>query len=417
VTAASVAAQSRYPVAPYHYYAMIGSGHTPSRSVDAYWQDCDIPWLTTGDVKHLRRGVQQVISETEHQISRLGMENSAARLHPAGTVALSRTASVGFAAILGREMATSQDFVTWTPFESLDARYLLWVFRAMKGNGDFDRMMYGSTHKTIYYPQLQQLRGPLPSVGVQRRVADVLDVETARIDTLISKNEQLAGAARRRFQRHHYDLVSGRSEASQPLDGISWLEGLPRGWSHATLGYLIDYEYGHPFAAEGFTPEPALTPVVRIRDVVANQVQTWTNEDPLPSAWIDDGAFVVGMDGDFNHVRWSGGRAALNQRVCTVWSTHPRLSDESLFEVLTYPLKHINETVHFTTVKHLSFADLLAERIPLPPISQQQEIARRLACERDRVERLEAASGRAVRLLRLRRQALVTAAVTGQIDV
>jgi len=61
-------------------------------------------------------------------ISTLGLANSAAEVHPPGpgTVVLSRTASVGYSAVMGVGMATSQDFATWTCGPLMDPYYLLW---------------------------------------------------------------------------------------------------------------------------------------------------------------------------------------------------------------------------------------------------------------------------------------------------
>lgn len=183
------------PTAAYSLYGRTGSGHTPSRSVEAYWVDCDIPWITTGDVAPLRSGFAEDITETKEQISRLGMANSAATLHPAGTVVLSRTASVGFAGVMPRPMATSQDFFTWSPGDRLDSYFLLWSLRAMKFAGTFDRLMYGSTHKTIYVPDLVPLRGPVPDLATQheavRAIRRARDVTRQALDRLSQQRDLL----------------------------------------------------------------------------------------------------------------------------------------------------------------------------------------------------------------------------------
>jgi len=92
--------------------ASLGSGHTPARSRPELWQDCTIPWITTGEVWQIRSDEAEVLTETRELISQLGVDESSAVLHPAGTVVLSRTASAGFSAIMGKDMATSQDFAT-----------------------------------------------------------------------------------------------------------------------------------------------------------------------------------------------------------------------------------------------------------------------------------------------------------------
>lgn len=73
--------------------ARLGTGHTPSRSKPEYWIDCDIPWVTTTDVKRFRYDGIDSIVDTEVHISQPGLRNSAAVMHPAGTVVLTRTSA------------------------------------------------------------------------------------------------------------------------------------------------------------------------------------------------------------------------------------------------------------------------------------------------------------------------------------
>lgn len=160
--------------------ARMGTGHTPSRSEPSYWQHCNIQWLTTGDVHRFRHDEIDAIDETVIQISELGLANSAAVLHPRGTVALSRTASAGFSIVMAAEMATSQDFATWTPGPLLHAEYLLWCLRAMRRDL-MGRLAMGSTHKTIYFPELMSIRIPLPTVVEQRAIAARVETSVAEV--------------------------------------------------------------------------------------------------------------------------------------------------------------------------------------------------------------------------------------------
>ncbi|MFG1866996.1 restriction endonuclease subunit S [Micromonospora arborensis] len=154
-------------------FARMGSGHTPSRSRPDWWLNCTIPWITTGEVAQIRDDRAEEISETREKISEIGLANSAAELCPRGTVVLCRTASAGYSAVMGADMATSQDFVTWQCGPKLNPFYLLWCLRAMRGDL-LGRLAMGSTHKTIYVPDLQMLRIPLPSMPEQQRIVELV---------------------------------------------------------------------------------------------------------------------------------------------------------------------------------------------------------------------------------------------------
>lgn len=172
-------------------HARLESGHTPSRLHPEWWleEKCTIPWITTQDVHRFRDGQITCIDDTELHISQIGLENSSARWLPAGTVALSRTASVGFSIVLSIPMASSQDFADWIPDESLDSFYLLYTLRSM--DMIFKQLQMGSTHKTIYMPDIMKLAIAYPPLQEQREIASYLDTKTAEIDALIADKQTM----------------------------------------------------------------------------------------------------------------------------------------------------------------------------------------------------------------------------------
>lgn len=152
----------------------LGTGHTPSRNFSQYW-DGDIPWIGIRDAGAHHGGI---INDTIQHVTDLGLANSAARLLPRSTICLSRTASVGYVVKMGREMATSQDFVTWTCSEALDPDFLL---KALLAEGDDIRKFgEGSTHTTIYFPEVKAFHIDLPPVAEQRRIVTKIDSLSAK---------------------------------------------------------------------------------------------------------------------------------------------------------------------------------------------------------------------------------------------
>lgn len=145
------------------------SGHTPSRGVAAYWNG-DIPWIGIRDAG-AHHGA--VITDTAQHVTQAGLDNSSARLLPAQTVCLSRTASVGYVVVMGRPMATSQDFVTWTCSPALLPDFLKYALLA-EGD-DIRRFGKGSTHTTIYFPEIRALHICLPPLAEQREIVRILD--------------------------------------------------------------------------------------------------------------------------------------------------------------------------------------------------------------------------------------------------
>ena len=170
------------------FAATLRSGHTPSRQKAEYWKDCTIPWFGLADVWQIRDGQVEYVQQTAEKINEIGLANSAARLLPEGTVILSRTASVGFSAILGVDMATTQDFVNWVCGPALRPEYLLYVFRAM--GPELQHLMMGSTHQTIYMHDVGGFSTPVPPVSEQDQIVAFVRKETAVIDALIANVRQ-----------------------------------------------------------------------------------------------------------------------------------------------------------------------------------------------------------------------------------
>jgi type I restriction enzyme S subunit len=173
--------------------AQLGSGHTPARNRPELWEDCTIPWITTGEVWQIRSDVQEVLTETREMISEAGVAESAAAVHRKGTVVLCRTAaSAGYSAIMGLDMATSQDFATWTCGPELEPHFLLYCLRAMRRDL-LQRLALGSTHRTIYMPEIKSIVVPVPEIDEQRAIVADLREELERIDRIREEiNAQIA---------------------------------------------------------------------------------------------------------------------------------------------------------------------------------------------------------------------------------
>lgn len=204
--------------------ARLESGHTPSRNRPDYW-DGDIPWLSLHDSKTIEG---KTLHNTKMTVSALGLANSSARLLPEGTVALSRTATIGKVAILGREMATSQDFACYICGPRLLNSYLAHLFRGMEV--EWERLMAGSTHNTIYMPSFENMQILVPPMAEQEAIAEAL----SDADALIEGLERLIAKKRLIKQGAMQDLLTAKRR----------LPGFSGEWGAKTLGEICRLEMG-----------------------------------------------------------------------------------------------------------------------------------------------------------------------------
>jgi type I restriction enzyme S subunit len=192
--------------------ARMESGHTPSREHPEWWGG-DVPWIGIADAREYDG---RVIKDTLQHTNQEGLAHSAARLLPAGTVCISRTASVGYVVVMGREMATSQDFVTWTPTEAVTSDWLRIIFGADKES--LRRFGKGSVHKTIYFPEWLSVHVALPPLAEQKEIASQVDDHLSSIDhqvAVIEEALQKADVVKQAILKHAF---AGQLVSQDPRD-------------------------------------------------------------------------------------------------------------------------------------------------------------------------------------------------------
>ncbi|QND25801.1 hypothetical protein HB773_04630 [Sinorhizobium meliloti] len=194
--------------------------------------------------------------------------------------------------------------------------------------------------------------------------------------------------------------------------GVAWLGQVPEEWRIVPLKLVAQVVNGYPFNSKDFNGERGY-PLIRIRDLGANEAETYYDGEFVEEAAITSNDVLIGMDGDFNVGRWHGkDRALLNQRVCCVRSASD-LVTRWLEYALPFPLKAINDVTYATTVKHLSSYQVEKIRFALPPSKNEQAaIIAFLDRETAQIDALVEEQKRLIELLQEQRQAVISHAVT-----
>ena len=187
--------------------AVRGSGHTPSKSHPEYWNG-GIKWVSLADSNKLDK---VFISDTDKKISELGIQNSSAVKHPAGTVIISRDAGIGKSAIITEEMAVSQHFIAWTCGKRLNNLFLYYWLQFRKR--DFESIAFGSTIQTIGLQYFRDLKVVLPPLEEQKRIAEIL----LTAEKMINDEAAYLGKLNYLKQGLMQDLLSGQVRVSSLL--------------------------------------------------------------------------------------------------------------------------------------------------------------------------------------------------------
>lgn len=421
---------SLYPRVNLRRLATLGTGHTPSRHHPEYWEDCTIPWLTLADVWQLRDGTKSVVTETEEKISETGVANSSARVHPAGTVAMSRTASVGFTCLLGADMATSQDFVTWTCGPHLHPRFLLHSLRGQ--HDEILSMRMGSTHQTIYMPDVERIRTPLPSLEEQRKIVNFLDAETVRIDSLIAKKRRLIEALDEMQMSVMTDGVQGILTATDRVPaGVPWIESRGSDWREPKLTFVATLGTGHTPSRN--RPEwwiDCTIPWVTTGEVAqmrSDRIEFLSDtREAISQIGVQNSSAEVHPAGTVVLCRTAAsagysaimGRDMATSQDIVTWTCGPLLRPRFLLLCLRVMRQDLLGRLAIgSTHKTIYMPDIESLRVVLPPVSDQDRIVDEVWRRLTSIHKAMDLTARQVDLLVEHRQALITAAVTGELTV
>jgi len=177
-----------------------GSGHTPDKTKPEYWNG-GIKWISLSDSNKLD---QLYISDTSKKISELGIDNSSARIHPKGTVIMTRDAGIGKSAITTDGMAVSQHFMAWICNHEFNNYFLYYILQLWKPR--FEAIAMGSTIKTIGLPYFKKLYVPVPPVDEQLKISNSLRSVDKNIFSMIRKNKAIKNVKKALMQ----DLLTGK---------------------------------------------------------------------------------------------------------------------------------------------------------------------------------------------------------------
>ena len=269
---------------------------------------------------------------------------------------------------------------------------------------------------------IKAARIDLPPLGEQRAIADYLDRETAQIDAFIAKNEELIALLTERRAAVIADAATGgvRQEARLVDSGVDWIGSIPANWDVRPLRWSARIRTGTtPSGDMVFADEPG-EPWIRPDDLdvsgAASVASRWlTPEGATQGRPAVPGATLVctigatlGKSGRIERASY------FNQQITSVsWA----LNDEFLYWVFVAAREAVARLSVGNTLPILNNDKLATLRIPVPPVEEQGVIVDYIRAQTTRIDAAIQTAHRGVALARERRAALISAAVTGKIDV
>lgn len=289
---------------------------------------------------------------------------------------------------------------------------------------------YGTKMPRTSWQALSPRAVPSPPLSVQRTIADFLDRETARIDALVAKKERLIALLQEKRSALISHVVTRGLDPTVPLkdSGVAWLGRVPAHWLPVRLKHvtarIVDCLHTTPVYHED-GPYPA----IRTADVTPGRLDLQGARRVSESVYRQQVGRLEPMAGDVVYSREGerygiaatvpgGARICLSQRMMLFRLGRNCLPDFLMWQLNgSFVYQQAQMDVFGSTAPHVNVDTIRNYWLLLPPVEEQRRILGYLDRETARIDALVGKVREAIDKLKEYRAALITAAVTGKIDV
>ena len=343
------------------------------------------------------RGVEPRPDDGGRQLPSEETVTSYWRVHPNDLVFNPMWAIGGGVAVSHVSGAVSPAYHVYSPTPVLYPRFLHHVMRSRTAIDQYQLLVRGITtfDRSVTREDLGDMPVPVPPLDEQRAIADYLDRETARIDALIAAKERMIALLQERWRvavtaemarlaaihgtiqlRHLIRCLDGRRVPLSAEERAGWHGCFPYYGASAIVDWVDGWLFDEPLVLLGEDGAQLGDPSYPIAQAVSGKIWVNNHAHVLRPVHVDPAFLTLRLNTVDRIPVMSGG-------------TREKITQDDM------------------------------NRIPVPniPISHQSEIGSELDGIRARCDGLSATIRRQIALLSERRQALVTAAVTGQVEV
>ncbi len=319
--------------------------------------------------------------------------------------------------------AVCSNFITRvTVADGYDARFLTYLHAALYALRINTRHIKQSTgiqnlDSSSYFGEATGL----PPEPEQRAIAAFLDRETTKINALVAKKERLIELLEEQRTALITRAVTKGLDPNVPMkdSGVEWLGEIPAHWEVMPLKHVANFINGLAFKPDEWVSEG--TPIIRIENLNGGEDFNCTLRE-LPSKYIaDKGDLLFGWSGNRGtsfgpFLWWRAGKHYVNQHIFLVVDFD--VDKAWLYWALRGVTFYVEKQAHgIIGMVHITRGELGIVPIPVLPPNEQVEIARFLEKEHKRIDSIAERVREAINRLKELRTALISAAVTGKIDV
>lgn len=327
------------------------------------------------------------------------------------------------------EAVTSNFVAKMTPKYGFDSRYLNYVFsRFYSDSINFCSIKQNTGIQNLDSASYLSEKFGFPIFSEQSQIANFLDHETAKIDALNEKQQQLIKLLKEKRQAVISRAVTKGLNPNAPMrdSGVEWLGEVPKHWEVKRIGALF-FESSARASSEVELNYPILS--ISIHDGISDKELNEEELDRKVTRSDDKSLYKIVHENDlaYNMMRaWQGGFGAstLSGLVSPAYVVcNPKTSLNSVyFELVLRTSNAVTELKKYSRGitdfrLRLYWDEFKNIQVPVPPVGELDKILKSISEINAVYDNLVSVAGKQIGLLQERRTALISAAVTGKIDV
>jgi type I restriction enzyme, S subunit len=398
-----------------NYYSTIKTGGTPDKSNLNYWEGGTINWLSSGEIN------KKIITEVEGKITEEGYENSNAAYLPINSVLIALNGqgrTKGTVALLQTESTCNQSLAAFICDEEKLYHKYLYYFLESKYK-EIRGLVGDGKREGLSISLLKSLYTPLPPISEQKMISNYLNKKITNMDLLVTKKESLIKTLQeiRRVLITNAVTKGITPDVEMKHTQVDWLGDIPEHWEIKKLKYTVK------LSNEKATEDDFEKPYIGLENVEPKTSRLLLLEKEPDEAESSSNLF------DKNEVLFGKLRPYLAkafvadfQGRCSseffVLKCH--LLNPSYLKFLLLSdnfLEEVNSSTYGAKMPRASWDFVGNIEIPIPPIKEQEEIVTTVNEKISKIDKLIFKNNLQVETIKEYRQALITAAVTGKIDV
>lgn len=399
-----------------------GASPRPIDDPKYFDENGEFAWVRIADVS----ASDGVLTETTQQLSALGSSLSV-RIQP-GELFVSIAGTVGKPCLSAIKACIHDGFV-YFPTLKIDPKFL---YRIFEGGTCYGGLGKWGTQLNLNTDTIGSIRVALPPSDELPQILEFLDRETAKIDELVAEQRRLIALLKEKRQAviSHAVTRGLNPEAPMKPSGVERLGDVPAHWGVIALKRIADVQTGVAKGKDNGSRATVSVPYLRVANVQDGYLDLETvatmdiPPEDLQRYRLRAGDVLMNEGGDFDklgrgHV-WDGQIdpcitqnhvfAVRPKKVSSVWLNAITGSNFAQFYFMT-------RSKQSTNLASISSSNLMELPVILPPEAEQQAILAFIANQTEQFDTLTTEAQHAIDLLQERRTALISAAVTGQIDV